>query len=120
MKLTEITEGLFDRFRKKPEPQMLPITLEQHALIKQFFKNSNVDVKYGNQPDSKYVIEQNVHAYSGRGKISFRNEDGVLIASVAYHRSEADATNPRARPIAHYDATINSPADMEKLIKELS
>ncbi len=119
MKLTEINEGIFDRFRKKPEPQMLPITPEQRSFIKQFFKNSNADVRYGG-PDSKYVLELNVHAYHGKGRISFRNEDGILKASVAYHGSERDSYDPKARPIGHYDVTIASPADMEKLIKDLA
>lgn len=118
MKLTDINEGIFDRFRKKQEPQMLPLTQEQRNLILQHFRSTNAGLKYGGE-DSRYVLELNAHANHGRGRISFRNEDGVLKASVAYHGSESDVINPKTRPIVHYDVEITSPAVMQKLIKDL-
>lgn len=119
MKVKDILrEGWFDRFRKKPEPQMLPITDEQRAFIKRFFRESNADMRFAG-PYSKYVLELNVHAGHGKGRVSFRNEDGVLKASVAYHSSVEDRVNPRAMPLVYYNVDINTPSDMEKLIREL-
>jgi hypothetical protein len=117
MKVSEIlNEGIFDAFKKKPEPKMLPVSPEQRALIKQYFPAGNADTKYGN---GSYVLPLNVNTNHGKGRISFRNEDGVLKASIAYHGSEHDAINPRAMPVINYDVEINSPADMEKLKAEL-
>ena len=119
MKLTDLHEGIFDRFRKKPEPQMLPLTQEQRNLIQHYFRSTNAGLRFGGE-DSKYVLELNAHANHGRGRISFRNEDGVLKASVGYHGSERDALDPKTSPIGHYDVTVNSPADMQKLVQELT
>ncbi len=120
MLLQQLHEGLLDllRGKKKSEPQMVPLTDEQRKLIKKHFKSSNVDLKFGG-PDSKYVLELNAHASQGKGRISFRNEEGKLKASVAYHRSKSDVGNPKAIPLTHYDVDINSEADIDKLIKEL-
>lgn len=118
MKLNELYEGLFDRFKKQAKPTMLPITQEQRDFIKQYFSQSNADVRYGG-PNSAYVLDTNVHANHGRGKISFRNEDGQLIAGVAFHASAEDRANPHASPLVHYDVPVNTPADMEKLIGDL-
>ena len=118
MNLNNLHEGLFNLFKKKVEPQMLQLTQEQRAMIKKHFKHSNVDMKMAG-PDSKYVLEYNAHTTYGKGKIAFRNEDGVLKASVSYHRSNSDALNPKVMPLTHYDKTIESGKDMEKLISEL-
>lgn len=113
MKVQDIlAEGIFDRFKKKPAPKMLPITPEQRQLVKQYFPSGNVDTKYSN---GEYVLPLNVNTSHGKGRISFRNEDGTLKASVAYHASERDTNDMKAMPLTHYDVEINSEQDLRDL-----
>jgi hypothetical protein len=98
---------------------MLPLTPDQRKLIKQNFKNSNVDVKYGGE-DSEYVLNFNANVVSGKGRISFRNEDGVLVAAIDHHDTHEDAIDPKVIPTTQYDFTITSEKDMKKLIVDLS
>lgn len=112
-------EGMFDRFKKK-EPTMQPVTPEQRELIKSVFRNSNADVKWGRKENDDYVLPLNVNATHGKGRIGFRNEDGVLKASVAYHRNASDAVSQTAMPVTHFDVTINSADDLAKLDKQLT
>lgn len=121
MKLKHLHEGLFDliRGKKKVTTQMMPLTPDQRGMIQAYFNNSNAGLKFGSAPDSKYVLELNAHASHGKGRISFRNENGVLKASVAYHKSKDDVGNPKAMPLTHYDVTLNTDTDFKKLIKEL-
>lgn len=119
MKLQDIlAEGIFDRFKKKPKPQMIPVTPEQRALIKQHFPDNNGSLRRSG-PDSDYVLPLNVKANYGHGEISFRNEDGQLIASVAFYPNVRDVGNPRVSPYGHYDVVIGNEHDTEKLKGEL-
>ena len=121
MKLNNLNEGLFDliRGKKKVETKMIPLTPDQRSMIQAYFNNTNAGLKFGGGPDSKYVLELNAHASHGKGRISFRNENGALKASVAYHKSKDDVGNPKAMPITHYDVDLNTEQDFKKLIKEL-
>jgi len=115
-----LTEGLFDRFKKKaaPVPKRMPIDAEQRAFIIKYFPDQhNADVEYS---PGKYVLPDSVRAVSGKGIVNFTNYDGNLTAHVAYHKSVDDANNRRATPLMHFDEPIAGPADMEKLVKMLN
>lgn len=110
----DVDEGIFDRFKKKPEPQYLHLTADQRNLIRQYFPKSNVDIKMGGD-GTAYVLPHNAHTTHGSLRIAFRNQDGQLMASVAHHSSASDAGNPNVRPAFHSDHAITSPEDMQKL-----
>ena len=119
----EVDEGMFDRFKKKPEakPQRMPITAEQRAFIKQYFPtNHNADITWGRKDSDDYVLPDNVTVHSGKGLINFINHDGKLIANVALHRNAEDRMNIKASPLLHFDITVNSGEDLEKLKSELA
>ena len=71
----QVAEGVFDVFKKKAKPQMLPLTQEQRNFIKKYFTSHNADIKWGGD-GSEYVLPHNVNAMHGRGRFHFRNEDG--------------------------------------------
>ena len=119
----EVDEGIFDRFKKKPEakPQRMPITAEQRAFIKQYFPtNHNADITWGRKDSGDYVLPDNVNVQYGKGLIAFLNIDGKLIASVAYHHNAQDRANPKATPLLHFEVPVNSGEDLEKLKANLS
>jgi len=118
MKLIDLHEGIFD-FLKKKQPQEkknLPLTEEQRDMIRKHFTSSNVDIKLDGK---RYALEYNVLAKYKRGQIYFRNEDGVLKASVGYYGSEREAQDSKAIPVIHLDRTIKNDADMKDLKAEL-
>lgn len=120
MKLQELHEGIFDFLKKKSLPKentpLEEITPEERAFIKRHFANSNVDIKFG---DGRYVLPHNVSAHHGKGIIWFIKRNGKLEASVAYHASAADAGNPKAVPLLHFELKDISDAALEKLKSQL-
>lgn len=112
-----VTEGIFDRFKKKKEPQRLPVTAAQRNFIKKYLPGSNADIKWANL---EYVLPDNVNGSYGRGRFSFRNLDGQLIASVEHYRSKEDMLNRKQMPITHTEHIISGPEDMEKIKNMIS
>lgn len=99
-----VNEGVFDMFSKKKEEKNEPLTLDERKLIKRYFPDSNAMLKMGN---GDYVFDSHAHATHGRAKLSFYKSGDELRVSVAHHKSENDAGNPRASPITHTDHSAN-------------
>lgn len=117
-----MVEGMFDIFKKpaKATPKRMNVTPEQRALIKKVFPETNAEMMWGRKENDDYVLPDAVHAGHGRGSITFNNVDGNLKAHVAYHTSQSDRINPKARPLTHFAADINGEEDLVKLRKEIS
>jgi len=114
-----VEEGILDHFKKKPEPQMVPLTQEQRNFIKQYFTSTNADIKWG-KDGSEYVLPHNVNGSYGKGRFHFRNVDGQLMVSVEHYRNSADMSNMKQSPITHTDHAIHGPEDMEELKSMIS
>ena len=112
--VSDLSEGIFDRFKKKPEAAVVnePITAEERAFITKHIPHNNADTAYST---GEYVLPANVTAYTGKARINFYKRGGQLIADVGFYRGAADAQNPRVSPIGHFDEPISSDADMQKL-----
>jgi hypothetical protein len=117
-----LDEGVADKIKsfakgilspKKKEAKMLPLTKEQRDMIRKNFKSSNVDIKWSK--DGEYVITQNAKANHGLASIYFRNEDGVLKASVSHFRNKSEVSDPKVAPIEHTDEKAETQADIDKL-----
>lgn len=98
--------------KKAPEHNLLPITEEQRDLIRQHFKSSNVNIKYGT---GEYVIKMNVHAEHGKTSLAFYNDNGQLMCGIAHWGSLDDRLTKGRIPIMHTTHAINNPDDIEKI-----
>lgn len=112
-----LAEGIFDVFKKKKEPTRDPINSDERSLISKYFPQNNAKIVWDN---GEPVLPENVKAHYGKGILSFYKRDGQLKVSVAWHRSEEDRINPKATPLTHFDAQINSEQDLSNLKKKMS
>ena len=122
---SKLNEGVIDTlkslFKKKTDtkPDLRPLTKEDRAYISKYFPANNADLTWTGKPEGGYVLPSNVTAHKNKGLINFYRDGDKLCAGVAYHKSESDAGNPKARPLIHWIDDVSDPANMEKLLKTL-
>ena len=102
---------------KAQDIKLQDLTDEEREMINKVMPHNNADIVYS---PGKYVLPQNVTAYSGKARINFYNNRGQLMAGVGYYRSGSDAQNPRVSPMFHFDEKISSIEDLKKLKEKLS
>jgi hypothetical protein len=109
------------KFIKKVTKKMKPLTLTQRKWIntfKEFYSSSNADIKYADR-HHKYVFEMNATVTSGTGRIIFRNERGVLKATVDIFPTNVEINNPNVKPDSSEIIVIKLKSDIENILKSI-
>jgi hypothetical protein len=105
-------EGMFDSLKSKPKETIDEITAEERSMIKKHFPATNADMKLGS---GEYVLPDSVKAHYKVGILTFYKRNGQLKVSLAWHRNEEDAANPKGIPLTHIDYVINSEKDLANI-----
>lgn len=117
MKLTELKEGFFDRFKKQKDENEF-ITKDDRELIKKYFPHSDAFVM---SPYNKeeYLLPENVKGTFGTYGITFYKRRGKLKASVSIYKERGDVTHPKVAPLTHVDFEVDTEEAMKTMKEKL-